>query len=56
MVNLNTFNYAYWLRDVIEDEQIAPDYVPTASMLADMLTKALPVSTVAELLLLVGLE
>jgi hypothetical protein len=39
----------YWLRDVIEEGMIAPEYMPTALMLADLLTKALPVVKVAEL-------
>ena len=46
----------YWLRDVIEQGMIAPEYVPTASMLADLLTKALPLVKVAELRSLMGLE
>jgi hypothetical protein len=32
----------YWLRDVVDAKQIAPDYIPTSEMVADILTKALP--------------
>ena len=46
----------YWLRDVIEEGMIAPEYVPTAQMVADLLTKALPRVKVAELRGLMGLE
>jgi hypothetical protein len=46
----------YWLRDVIEEEMIAPEYMPTALMLADLLTKALPMVKVAELRGLMGLK
>ena len=46
----------YWLRDVIEEGMIAPEYCPTGAMLADLLTKALPLVKVAELRALMGLE
>ena len=46
----------YWLRDVVEEGEIAPQYVPTEGMVADLLTKALPVMKVAELRGLMGLE
>ena len=46
----------YWLRDVIEEGMIAPEYVPTGQMSADLLTKALPVVKVAELCGLIGLQ
>ena len=45
----------YWLRDVVEEGEIAPHYVPTEGMVADLLTKALPVTKVAELRGLMGL-
>jgi hypothetical protein len=32
----------YWLRDTVESGQIIPQYIPTAEMAADILTKALP--------------
>jgi hypothetical protein len=32
----------YWLRDTVESGQIIPEYIPTAEMAADILTKALP--------------
>jgi hypothetical protein len=32
----------YWLRDVVQSGQISPQYIPTAEMPADILTKALP--------------
>ena len=46
----------YWLQDVVEEGEIAPQYVPTEGMVADLLTKALPVTKVAELRGLMGLE
>ena len=46
----------YWLRDAVENGQIAPEYVPTELMVADLLTKALPVSQVAQLRDLMGLK
>ena len=46
----------YWLRDVIEEGMIAPEYVSTGQMSADLLTKALPVVKVAELCGLIGLQ
>ena len=30
----------YWLRDVVENGTIAPEYIPTAEMIADKLIKA----------------
>ena len=39
----------YWLRDVIEQGMIAPGFVPPALMLANLLTKALPLVKLAEL-------
>lgn len=32
----------YWLRDVVEDGLITPQFIPTAEMPADLLTKPLP--------------
>ena len=32
----------YWLRDAVENGTVAPEYVPTAEMIADNLTKAVP--------------
>jgi hypothetical protein len=32
----------YWLRDTVESGQITPQYIPTAEMPADILTKDLP--------------
>ena len=46
----------YWLRDVIEEGEIAPEYVQTDMMVADVLTKALPLGKVALLRALMGLE
>ena len=46
----------YWLRDVIEEGMIAPEYCPTGDMLADLLTKALSLVKVAELRSLMGLK
>ena len=46
----------YWLRDVVEQGEIAPEYVPSEGMVADLLTKALPVSKVCEFRGLMGLE
>ena len=46
----------YWLRDVIEDGQISPEYVQTDLMVADILTKALSVAKVAALRRLMGLQ
>ena len=46
----------YWLRNVVEEGKIAPQYVPTEGMVANLLTKALPVTKVAELCGLMGLE
>ena len=46
----------YWLRGVIEAGMIAPEYCHTGAMLADLLTKALPLVKVAELRALMGLE
>ena len=46
----------YWLRDVIEEGEIAPEYVQTDMMVADLLTKALPLGKVALLRALMGLE
>ena len=46
----------YWLRDVIQDGLIAPVYVPTAHMLADLLTKPLAPVRVEQLRRLLGLE
>ena len=36
----------YQLCDVVENGTIAPEYVPTAEMIADNLTKAVPASKV----------
>jgi hypothetical protein len=38
----------YWLRDTVEAGLITVDYIPTAQMAADMLTKALGALKVAE--------
>ena len=46
----------YWLRDVVPEGLIAPVYIPTAHMLADLLTKALPPVRVAQLRRQIGLE
>ena len=46
----------YWLRDVIEDGQISPEYIQTDLMIADILTKALSVAKVAALRRLMGLQ
>ena len=46
----------YWLRDVVQEGLIAPVYIPTAHMLADLLTKALPPVRVAQLRRQIGLE
>ena len=46
----------YWLRDVIEEGEIAPEYVQTDMMFADLLTKALPLGKVTLLRALMGLE
>ena len=32
----------YWLRDCVDEQVISPQYIPTADMAADILTKALP--------------
>ena len=32
----------YWLRDKVEHGSISPDFIPTAEMIADSLTKSLP--------------
>lgn len=34
----------YWLRNVVEEGEIAPQYVPTEGMVVDLLRKALPVT------------
>ncbi|GJF00736.1 polyprotein [Phanerochaete sordida] len=46
----------YWLRDVVEQGLINPQYVQTDWMLADVLTKALPPVKVTALRRLLGLE
>lgn len=46
----------YWLRDVVESGQIAPKFIPTAEMVADVLTKALPRDKVQFCRTLMGLE
>ena len=46
----------YWLRDVVEDGLINPQYVQTDWMLADILTKAVPPVKVVALRRLMGLE
>ena len=45
----------YWLQDVIEEGHIAPQYVQTDLMAADLLTKALPIVKVNALRTLMGL-
>ena len=35
----------YWLRNCVEEQLISPQYIPTADMAADILTKALPRQT-----------
>ena len=36
----------YWLRDQVDFGVIAPEYIPTAEMIADIFTKSLPVPKV----------
>ena len=45
----------FWLRDVVEDKQILPSYIPTADMPADILTKSLSRQKVEDCRRLMGL-
>ena len=46
----------YWLRDVVDSGLVAPEYLPTDEMPADLLTKALPRVKVEHFRRLMGLE
>lgn len=46
----------YWLRDVVEDGLISPQFIPTAEMPADLLTKPLPRVKVEICRKMMGLE
>ena len=46
----------YWLRDAVEDGIISPTFIPTAEMVADLLTKPLPRIKVEYCRGLMGLE
>lgn len=46
----------YWLRDVVDAGTITPEYLPTAEMPADLLTKALPRVKVEYFRRMMGLE
>jgi hypothetical protein len=45
----------YWLKDAVQSGQISPQYIPTAEMPADILTKALPCQKVETCKGLMGL-
>jgi hypothetical protein len=45
----------YWLRDTVEQQIIAPHHIPGTQQVADILTKALPLSKVAYCRQMMGL-
>ena len=46
----------YWLRDVVADGQIAVHYMPTDTMPADVMTKALSRVKVQDMCSMLGLK